>query len=158
MVIENRNLAAGTQLAGTYKGRRYACAVVENEGAIRYSLEDGSLHRSPSAAASRVMGGSAVNGWRFWSLADDLKASPGRVAKATTPAARAEGAPVKMTKVIKRVPNQKGVAEGSMKWWCSACMKAFVVEGTEMPDLCPEGHAREADDGFASTNGGATVE
>lgn len=40
------------------------CAVeaAEEEGNVVFVLEDGTKHRSPSAAASRVMGGKAVNG------------------------------------------------------------------------------------------------
>jgi hypothetical protein len=30
-------------------------------------------------------------------------------------------------------------------------MKVFVVEGAEMPEVCPEGHAREMADDFADT-------
>ena len=39
----------------------------EEDGAVVFVLEDGSRHKSPSAAGSKVMGGKAVNGWRFWS-------------------------------------------------------------------------------------------
>src|SRR5687768_16663385 len=72
MAIENRNLAAGTVLAGRYKGKRYECVVLENEGAKAYSLEDGSIHGSLSAAASKLMDGASVNGWRFWSPAAEV--------------------------------------------------------------------------------------
>ena len=36
-----------------------------------------------------------------------------------------------------------------MKWWCAACMKAFVAAGSSVPESCPEGHPREAADEFA---------
>ena len=145
MVIEDRNLAAGTILAGRYKGKQYECTVLESEGVKAYSLEDGSIHKSPSAAASKLMDGASVNGWRFWSLAGETEAKP---AKAERPAKKAS-ATIRVEKVIKRVPNQKGVPEGSTKWWCSACMKAFVAEGTVIPEACSEGHAREVADEFA---------
>ena len=148
MVVENRDLAAGTVLTGRYKGKRYECTVLESEGVKAYSLEDESIHRSPSAAASKLMGGASVNGWRFWSVASDLEEEPAQAEKpaSATPVA------TKLVKVIKRVPNQKGVAEGSMKWWCSACMKAFVAAGNSVPETCPEGHAREAADEFAEVS------
>ena len=70
MAIENRNLEAGTRLVANYKKQRYVCTVAAAEGGegVVYVLEDGSRHKSPSSAGMRVMGGGAVNGWRFWSL------------------------------------------------------------------------------------------
>jgi len=150
MAIEDRNLGAGTVLAGRYKGMRYECLVLESDGMKAYSLEDGTIHRSPSAAASKVMGGKAVNGWRFWSPAGEVEENSVQQAKAPG-AAKPEGVATKTMKVIKHVPNQKGVAEGWKKWWCSACMKAFVVEGMETPAACPEGHAAEARDELSVT-------
>lgn len=144
MTIENRNLEAGTILAARYKGKRYECTVLESEGMKAYSLQDNSIHRSPSAAASKIMGGASVNGWRFWSLASELGEKP---AKETKPAPTSIA--TKMVKVIRKMPNQKGVAEGSTKFWCSGCMKAFVAETTLVPEACPEGHAREMADEFA---------
>ena len=139
MVIGNRNLEAGTLLAGRYKGKRYECTVLESEGVKAYSLEDGSIHKSPSAAASKLMDGASVNGWRFWSLAIEGEEKPAREAKPTSLA-------TKTVKVIKKMPNQKGVPEGSTKFWCSGCMKAFVAETTLVPEQCPEGHARDTAD------------
>ena len=148
MVIENRNLAAGTVLAGRYKGRRYECTVLESEGVKAYSLEENSIHKSPSAAASKIMGGASVNGWRFWSLASEVEE---KVANApATKAAKNTSIATKMVKLIKKLPNQKGVAEGSTKWFCSGCMKGFVTESTLMPETCPEGHPREAADDFGT--------
>ena len=51
--------------------------------------------------------------------------------------------------MIKKLPNQKGAPEGSTKFWCSACMKSFVAEGTAIPETCPEGHVKEQTDDFA---------
>jgi hypothetical protein len=72
MPLENRNLEAGASLAARYKGTTYVCEVVQTEEGIRYRLEDGREFKSPSSAASAVMGGMAANGWRFWSLAEAL--------------------------------------------------------------------------------------
>jgi hypothetical protein len=67
MAIENRNLPVGTRLVANYKKTRFVCTVEagEEEGALAFVLEDGSRHKSPSAAGSKVMGGTACNGWRF---------------------------------------------------------------------------------------------
>jgi len=84
MPIENRNLEAGTRLAARYKGTTYTCEVVQTEEGLRYRLQDGKEFKSPSSAASAVMGGMAANGWRFWSLAEEL------TQKAKTPAKEAK--------------------------------------------------------------------
>src|SRR3972149_685751 len=143
MAVENRNLLAGTRLVANYKKQRYVCTVEAGEGGegIVFVLEDGSRHKSPSAAGSKVMGGKAVNGWRFWTVeGGEPKAGP-----QPAPKAKANGAKTaKPKKLIYRLPNQQGVAEGKSKFWCSACMKSFVVEGDERPEGCPEGH--RADD------------
>jgi hypothetical protein len=83
MVIENRNLLAGTRLVANYKKRTYVCAVEAGDSGegVAFVLEDGSRFKSPSAAGSNVMGGKAVNGWRFWSLEGDGPAATEAVAK-----------------------------------------------------------------------------
>src|SRR5690349_24311664 len=69
MAIENRDLTVGTRLAANYKKVRHICTVeTDEEGRLAFVLEDGKRFKSPSSAASAVMGGSAANGWRFWSL------------------------------------------------------------------------------------------
>ena len=135
MPIEDRNLATGSSLVATYKKQRYVCRVEmseEDQGLI-YVLEDGTQHRSPSAAASTVMGGKAVNGWRFWSLADYELGAKGR-------AAEKAGRTDKAKKLNYKVPNQRGVDEGKSRWFCSACMKSFLHEGDREPEICPEDH------------------
>ena len=72
MPLENRNLEAGTRLAAKYKGQVHTCEVVQTEEGLRFRLEDGQEFKSPSSAGSAVMGGTACNGWRFWSLADQV--------------------------------------------------------------------------------------
>src|SRR3972149_4057893 len=71
MAIEDRNLKAGTKLVARYKGKEYTAEVVKTEEGLRYRLEDGKEFKSPSSAGSAVMGGSACNGWRFWSVAGE---------------------------------------------------------------------------------------
>jgi rubrerythrin len=138
MAIENRNLPVGTRLVASYKKQAYVCTVDagEEEGALAFVLEDGSRHKSPSAAGSKVMGGKAVNGWRFWTVEGD-ELAPAQEAKA--PEKKARGSRKKSTKVIFRTPRQD-VAKGKSSWFCSGCMKSFVVDGEEEPQQCPEGH------------------
>jgi hypothetical protein len=134
-VIENRNLLAGTRLVATYKKQNYVCSVEagENGEGVAFVLEDGSRHKSPSAAGSKVMGGKAVNGWRFWSLEGDAPTATEPAAKPTPKKGRAR-------RLIYRVPNQQGTPEGKAKFFCAACMKGFLVESGELPQVCPEGH------------------
>ena len=74
MSIENRNLKPGTVLVAVYpsrgpKRKEHRCEVVAGEeGRVGYRLKDGREFTSPSAAASAVMGGTACNGWRFWTV------------------------------------------------------------------------------------------
>ena len=89
MSIEDRNLAVGTKLVARYKGQEYTAEVVKTEEGVRYRLEDGREFKSPSSAGSAVMGGSACNGWRFWSLAGSEEAKP----KTSKKAAKENGNP-----------------------------------------------------------------
>jgi len=134
MPIENRDLAAGTRLVARYKKEEHWATVVEGEkGGLRYRLEDGREFKSLSSAGSAVMGGVACNGWRFWSLAESGKA-PGL--KAERKPARRE---VK-TQGFHRLPDEEGADEGTAKYFCDACMEAFVVPAGEEPATCPKGH------------------
>jgi hypothetical protein len=121
-----------------YKKARYVCTVeADEDGKLVFVLEDGKRFKSPSSAASAVMGGSAANGWRFWSLEGQEPK-----AQATEPAAAkpARTATKKAKKLIFKSPSQAGVAEGKTKWFCSACMKSFDADGDAEPQVCPEGH------------------
>ena len=135
MAIEDRNLTVGTRLVANYGKHAHACMVEkaeEGEG-ILFVLEDGRKFKSASSAASAVMGGKAVNGWRFWSVQGTKpKAKEGRE-KPETQAAKSK-------RLVYRVPNQKGIAEGQSRWFCRACMKGFVIEGNGQPEACPAGH------------------
>ncbi len=66
--IENREIAAGTVLVARYKKADRTCEVVETPDGLRYRLDDGTEHRSPSSAGKTAMGGVACNGYRFWSI------------------------------------------------------------------------------------------
>ncbi len=140
MAITNRDLPQGTRLVANYKKTRYICVVEKDaEGKASYVLEDGRRFKSPSSAASAVMGGSAANGWRFWSLEGEAPAAEPAAEKP-----KAKKANGKNGKVISKTPNQKGVPEGQVRWFCNGCMASFLVEGADEPEACPQGH--RADD------------
>ncbi len=103
MAIEDRNLEPGTRLLGSYKKQTYVCRVEagEEEGEVVFVLEDGQRFKSLSSAASNIMGGKAVNGWRFWTV-------EGREPE---PASTTEPGPktTRPKKTIFKTPNQSGL-------------------------------------------------
>jgi hypothetical protein len=81
-------LEPGTVLVAKYKGAEHRAEVITgDEGRTLYRLDDGREFKSPSSAASAVMGGIAANGWRFWSLAAEVPATDAR----STPATKTRG-------------------------------------------------------------------
>ncbi len=130
MSIEDRNLAPGTKLVARYKGKEYAAEVVKTEEGVRYRLEDGQEFKSPSSAGSAVMGGSACNGWRFWSLTGSEEAKPKKAAKKT---AKKNGNPG--NGLIERMEDGR--------FFCSACQEAFDAPKGVEPQGCPKGHRPE---------------
>ncbi len=129
MSITDRNLAAGTKLVARYKGKEYTAEVVETEKGIRYRLEDGREFKSPSSAGSAVMGGSACNGWRFWSVSGSEEAKP----KTSKKAAKENGNPG--NGLIRRMDDGR--------YFCSACQEAFEAPKGVEPQGCPKGHMPE---------------
>ena len=149
MAIEDRNLPVGTRLEATYKKVRYICLVeADEDGKLAFVLEDGKRYKSPSSAASAVMGGSAANGWRFWSLegtAASTSASGSRTkANSAMSTAKPARKPRSQTKaayrIIRPTEHQEDVPEGQARWWCDACMDSFFVFTGEEPTQCPNGH------------------
>ena len=132
MSIEDRNLAVGTKLVARYKGQEYMAEVVETEEGVRYRLEDGREFKSPSSAGSAVMGGSACNGWRFWSLAASEEARPKKTSKK---AAQENGNPG--NGLIRRMDDGR--------YFCSACQEPFDAPVGVEPQGCPKGHTSEDD-------------
>ena len=134
MPLENRNLEPGTVLVARYKKQDRTCEVVQTEEGLRYRLDDGSEHRSPSSAGKAAMGGVACNGWRFWSLQGT---EPARKPKAERPAK----APPKKT-TAKAAPKSKkgGKAKTAKKpkaarmaakadaYGCGACGESFPTQ------------------------------
>jgi hypothetical protein len=41
---------------------------------------------------------------------------------------------------IGRCPNQRGVPEGQIRWYCHECRKSFIAAKGQMPKACPQGH------------------
>ena len=146
MAIENRNLPVGTRLWANYKKQRYVCTVEagDEDGAVAFVLEDGSRYKSPSAAGMKVMGGKAVNGWRFWSVeGEEPEATSEPKAQAEKPKSKSRGrSKGKKTKTIFKTP-QVNMPAGRVHYFCSACMKGFDVDGDETPEQCPEGHRND---------------
>jgi hypothetical protein len=105
MAIEDRNLPVGTRIWANYKKTRYVCTVEagEEEGSVAFVLEDGSKHKSPSAAGSKVMDGKAVNGWRFWTVEGDPPAASEAEAK---PEKKSRGGKKKPSKTVFKTPSQ----------------------------------------------------
>jgi hypothetical protein len=158
MAITNRNLAAGTQLTARYKKVEHRVLVLGEPGDGQgYELDGGTIYKSLSKAGSVVMGGTACNGWRFWTVAGEEPANgekpapaPAGAATEPKPKAKKNGQRSVVVKIVRRVPNQHGVPEGATKWCCSACMKSFIHESRlGEPEACPEGHAREQVDELA---------
>jgi hypothetical protein len=149
MTIDNRELAPGTKLVGAYKKTTYVCEVVSTpERETRFQLGDGRLFTSPSAAGKAVMNGVACNGWRFWSIEGAVSDVAPRAASAVqadeNPKAR------KLVRQIRKLPNQRGVPEGETRWFCSGCMKGFLLLSGQEPAVCPDGHPAEVEDAFAT--------
>jgi len=152
MVITNRDLPAGTRLVGRYKKADFVCEVGKDaEGALTFAV-DGKEFKSPSSAASHVMGGGAVNGWRFWSLegeaaeaspekpAREPKAKTAKAPKAEKPKAERKARAKPKFKLFDRIPDGD---DGSKHFWCHGCMASFGSE-SDQPETCPQGH--RADD------------
>jgi hypothetical protein len=139
----------------SYKKASHRCEVVATDEGLRFKLADGKLFKSPSSAGRGVTGRVSCDGWKFWSLDGEAPEKPASeptpiATIASTAKAKPANGAAKMVRQIKKLPNQKGVPEGSVKWFCSACMKSFLNDGQNAPQTCPEGHAREAADEFAA--------
>jgi len=132
MPIENRNLTQGTQLVARYHKQSYSCQVVEGEdGKIRYRMEDGREFKSPSAAGTAITR-KACNGWSFWSM---------ETPQTTETETDNGGQPDLARKGLFRTPNQKGVPEDQIRWYCPGCGESFLSPTNEIPETCPQGHS-----------------
>jgi hypothetical protein len=166
MTIENRNLQPGTRLVGRYHKQQYKCEVVEREGGkLGYRLEDGREFKSPSAAGMAITG-HQCDGWIFWTI--DTTPAPA-AQKGETDTTRTDGAtaitedkkvggeeqkkeepaitstPSKaelpaVKRSFFRTPNQRGVADGQVRWYCPECGKSFLADIGMLLKACPQGH------------------
>jgi hypothetical protein len=135
MPLENRNVEPGTVLVARYKGKDRTCEVVQTDDGLRYRLDDGTEHKSPSSAGKAAMDGVACNGWRFWSLAGTEK--PARKAKAAAKP-KAEPKPKKGAGKAKKPAKTKGKKKASAKghrmaakgdsYGCGACGESFPTQ------------------------------
>ena len=131
MPIENRELAVGTRLVARYKKQDRTCEVVETASGLRYRLDDGTEHRSPSSAGKAVTSG-ACNGWVFWSVegAEKPKREPtakgDKPAKAPVPkkSAKAKAAKKAGAKSAKK-PKAHRAAANSESYGCGVCSETF---------------------------------
>jgi hypothetical protein len=141
MPVENRELAAGTRLVARYKKQDRRCEVIETADGMRYRLDDGTKHRTPSSAGKAVTGG-ACNGWVFWSVEGTEKPKREPKAKAEKPAkaekdpaakkpAKAKAAPKKSAKAksAKRGKAMRAAATGE-SYGCGACGESFPTQKT----------------------------
>jgi hypothetical protein len=149
MAIEDRNLTAGTRLVANYKGKANVCVVEGEDNSLAFVL-DGQRFKSASSVAMAVMGGNAVNGWRFWSVegtAATTTTKPGKAALRRKPGAKARSASKTRSqpaaKLIAPHANQEDLAEGEVRYWCLASQDAFTGFGTEIPTSCPQGHSAD---------------
>jgi Protein of unknown function (DUF2924) len=132
MPIENRELAAGTRLVARYKKQDRTCEVVETPDGLRYRLDDGTEHRSPSSAGKAVTGG-ACNGWVFWGLEGTEK--PRREPKAKVEKPKKEPAAKKPAKTKAAKDGGKAKSTKAKK---SKAMRAAATGDSFGCGVCPE--------------------
>jgi hypothetical protein len=138
MPIENRELAGGTRLVARYKKQARTCEVVETADGLRYRLDDGTEHRSPSSAGKAATGGSC-NGWVFWSVEGTEKPKREPKAKADKPKkeraaktpAKTKAAP-KKGKAKSAKPKQgkavRAAARSDASYGCGVCPETFPTQ------------------------------
>src|SRR5688572_15745816 len=102
MVIENRDLAVGTKLIAKYKGEQWKVEVLPGEprtyGFVGKRPKDAAqVYKSPSSAGSAVMGGTACNGWRFWSVEGATEVKATATTRASTKKASTKKASIETT-------------------------------------------------------------
>ena len=110
------------------------------------------------------MGGTACNGWRFWTVEGDEPPAKETKPKATGKKEGGKSSAAKTrkrrtttsTKLIYAMPDQTGVPDGMARFWCNACMDSFEAEDGKVPEQCPQGHS--ADDAELTAPVGAEAE
>ena len=134
MPIENRNMEPGTVLTARHKKEDRSCEVVETTDGLRYRLDDGTVHRSPSAAGKAVTG-FACNGWVFWSIVGMEKPKREPKAKVENPPKTKKEPAAK--KCAKKTMSAKKATSARMasdtSYCCGVCPETFptLSEATE---------------------------
>ena len=129
MPIENRDLTAGTRLVARYKKQDRTCEVVETDDGLRYRLDDGTEHRSPSSAGKAAMGGIAANGRRFWSVeGTESKPKAEKSAKAKKEPAAKKPAKAKAAKKGKAKKPKASRMASDASYGCGACGESFPTQ------------------------------
>ena len=151
MAIENRELAAGTKLIAKYKGEHWRLEVLPGEpktyGFVGKRPKDAAqVYKSPSSAGSAVMGGTACNGWRFWSVEGATEVKTTAATKTTTKKAstkkatrkpRAQAKPA----VLQRHKNQKDLEEGQPDGCAAPASSTSSSMATPLPKPAPKATA-----------------
>jgi hypothetical protein len=134
MPLENRNLEPGTVLVARYKKQDRTCEVVQTDDGLRYRLDDGTEHKSPSSAGKAAMGGVACNGWRFWGLAGTERparkpkaAAKPKKARTAAPKAKGKGMKGGKAKGAKK-PRAARMAAKDDAYGCGACGESFPTQ------------------------------
>lgn len=130
MVIENRDLAAGTKLVARYRGQEHTVLVVgDAKTGLGFELDSGTIYKSLSSAGKAVMNGVACNGWRFWSRAGE---------EAPAPATKAKPTP-KTVRQISKLPNQKGIPQTGdeivVRHYCAARTAGPLRQSSRFHDV-----------------------
>jgi len=132
MPIENREMVAGTVLVARYKKQDRTCEVVETAEGLRYRLDDGTEHKSPSSAGKAAMAGVACNGWRFWSVqgTEAPKREPkAKAVKEPKPKAPGKKRSHGRSRITPKAKAPKAAAARSRKsdasYGCGACGETF---------------------------------
>ena len=145
-MIEDRNLEVGTRLVANYKKQAYVCTVgKDEEGKLTFEV-DGKAFKSPSSAASHVMGGQAANGWRFWSVEGAAPAEPKATTKAAPAADAAGTAPKK-----RRPAGRRGAAKEAASEGPGAAERNYLIDGDGRPVHASDGQQVYADEVPAGT-------
>jgi hypothetical protein len=123
----------GTVLVARYKRLDRRCEVVQTGEGVRYRLDDGTEHRSPSSAGRAAMGCIACNGWRFWSILGTdppTREAATKSAKASKP----KKAATKKSAGKKRKSKAVRTAARSDAYGCGACGESFPTQKLAVAD------------------------
>jgi hypothetical protein len=109
------------------------CEVAQTDDGLRFRLDDGTMHKSPSSAGKAVIG-HACNGWVFWSVEGTEKPKREPKAKADKPEAAAKAAPkAKGKKPAKKAGAKKAAkpkvarAASKERYGCGTCPETFAT-------------------------------